>query len=185
MPNTGLHQCAALCDRSRLPSPRNDTPHPHHGSSRPLIAHCGLGHTGWPCGESLSSGKMLCRSVFAAVRGRLMLFVCVCVCLSVHITLGCGEGLSSAHPAALQPDRLLCYGKPLITPSRREYMPCIFFGTLTSALRWQQTWCAEILSALAWAQVGLACGQTHIPLSMGEPLYATPLATPDFHGSNY
>ena len=52
-----------------------------------------------------------------------MLFVCVCVCLTVHITLGCGEGLSSAHPASLQPDRLLCYGKPLITPSRREALP--------------------------------------------------------------
>ena len=70
-------------------------------------------------------------------------------------------GFNSAHPSALQSDWSLRYGKPLVTPSAppppREYLPCIFISSPTSALPWQQTWSAQILSALAWAQVGLAC----------------------------
>ena len=51
----------------------------------------------------------------------------------------------------------LC-GKPLITPCRAapEYLPWIFISSLTGALPWQTTWAAQILSALAWAQVALA-----------------------------
>ena len=81
-----------------------------------------------------------------------------------HYDRGAGEGLSSVHPTALQPDWSLCYGKPLITPSRapQEYLPCIFVSSLTSALPWQQTWSAQILSALVWAQVGLACDYTRM-----------------------
>ena len=65
---------------------------------------------------------------------------------------------------ALQPNWSLRYGKPLITPSRapREYLPCIFISSLTSALPWQQTWSAQILSALAWAQVGLTSDYTRM-----------------------
>ena len=37
-----------------------------------------------------------------------------------------------------------------------EYVPCIFIRSLTGALPWQTTWAAQILSALAWAQVALA-----------------------------
>ena len=90
--------------------------------------------------------------------------VCTGACLGLNMTVGGGEGLGSAHPSALQSDWSLRYGKPLVTPSRapQEYLPCIFISSLTSALPWQQPWSAQILSTLAWAQVGLACDYTRV-----------------------
>ena len=68
--------------------------------------------------------------------------VCVCVCVC---ELGTWE---------------LRYGAPLISPTRapREYLPCILISSLTGTLPWQQTWAAQILSALAWAQLAMLSG---------------------------
>ena len=70
-----------------------------------------------------------------------------------------GVGLSTTHPSALKDDWSLRYGKPLISPSRAapEYLACIFTSSLTAALPWLHSWGSQILSALAWAQVALAC----------------------------
>jgi hypothetical protein len=78
--------------------------------------------------------------------------------LGICMTVGGGVGLSSAHPSAIKPGWSLHYGKPLTTPGRasQEYLSCIFTSSLTAALPWQHSWSAQILSALAWAQVALA-----------------------------
>ena len=91
--------------------------------------------------------------------------VCEGACLSntvralgISMTVGGGVGIRSAHPLALTNTWALRHGKPLITPCRAapEYLPCIFSSSLTGALPWQTTWAAQILAALAWAQVALA-----------------------------
>ena len=48
--------------------------------------------------------------------------------LGISMTVGAGVGLSSTHPSALKQDWDLCFGKPLMTPSRAapEYLSCIF-----------------------------------------------------------
>ena len=71
---------------------------------------------------------------------------------------GGSVGISSTHPSALKPDWSFRYGKPLISPGRAalECLSCIFTSSLTAALPWQQSWSAQILSALAWAQVARA-----------------------------
>ena len=76
------------------------------------------------------------------------------------MTVRGGVGLSSTHPASLQADWSLQYGKPLIISGRggggADYLSCIFISSLMGARPWQYTWSAQILSVLAWAQVGLA-----------------------------
>ena len=71
------------------------------------------------------------------------------------MTVGGGVGLSTTHASALQDTWALRYGKPLVTPrcASPEYLCCIFTGSLTAALPWQHSWAAQIISALAWAQV--------------------------------
>ena len=78
--------------------------------------------------------------------------------LGISMTVGGGVGTSSAHPSSLTDTWALRHGKPLITPCRAapKYLPCIFISSLTGALPWQTTWAAQILSALAWAQVALS-----------------------------
>ena len=80
------------------------------------------------------------------------------------MTSGGGVGTSSAHPLALQQDWSLRHGKPLSIPRHAtlEYVPCIFTSSLTGALPWQGTWAAQVLSALAWAQVALASDYGHM-----------------------
>ena len=58
--------------------------------------------------------------------------------LGISMTVGAGVGLSSTHPSALKQDWDLCFGKPLMTPSRAapEYLSCIFMSSLTSAQPW-------------------------------------------------
>ena len=79
--------------------------------------------------------------------------------LGISMTVGSGIGLSSTHPSALTNGWGLHFGKPLITPSRAapECLACIFTSSLTAALPWFHSWGAQILSALSWVQVALAC----------------------------
>ena len=84
--------------------------------------------------------------------------------LGISMTVGSGVGLSSTHPSTLKNDWSLHFGKPLITPSRAapEYLACIFTSNLTAALPWFHSWGAQILSALSWVQVTLACDYKHM-----------------------
>ena len=79
--------------------------------------------------------------------------------LGISMTVGAGVGLSSTHPFALKQDWDLRFGKPLMTPSRAapKYLSYIFMSSLTSAQPWLHSWSAQILSALSWVQVALAC----------------------------
>jgi hypothetical protein len=80
--------------------------------------------------------------------------------LGVHMTVGGGHCCAVTHPSALTDTWELRYGAPLISPTRapREYLPCILISSLTGTLPWQQTWAAQILSALAWAQLAMLSG---------------------------
>ena len=80
--------------------------------------------------------------------------------LGVHMTVGGGHCCAVTHPSALTDTWGLRYGAPLISPTRarREYLPCILISSLTGTLPWQQTWAAQILSALAWAQLAMLSG---------------------------
>ena len=55
---------------------------------------------------------------------------------------------------------------PLITPGPAlppcSYLCCILISSLTAALPWQKTWAAQIMSVLAWAQVGMASAYPHM-----------------------
>ena len=102
--------------------------------------------------------------------------------LGISMTVGGGVGIGSAHPSALADGWSLRYGKPLITPSRAapEYLACSFTSCLTTALPWQYSWFAQILSALAWAQVALSSDYNHMTVmramhkSMRCVYYASP-----------
>ena len=94
-------------------------------------------------GDPTCKGKCLARTVRA---------------LGISMTVGGGTALGSTHPAALAADWSLRHGMPLITPGRapRSYLSCILISSLTAALPWQKTWAAQIMSAPAWAQLGMA-----------------------------
>ena len=93
--------------------------------------------------DCLDSGQAVCtgRCLSNTVRA-----------LGISMTVGVGAGLGSTHPAALNADRSLRHGMPLITPSRapHPYLPCILISSPTAALPWQHKWAAHIMSALAW-----------------------------------
>ena len=78
--------------------------------------------------------------------------------LGISMTVGVGTALGSTHLSALTGDWSLRHGMPLITPGRapRSYLPCILISSLAAALPWQRTCAAQIMSALAWAQPGMA-----------------------------
>ena len=77
--------------------------------------------------------------------------------LGVHMTVEGGQSCTLTHPSALTDTWDLRYGAPLISPTHapKEYLPCILISSLTGTLPWQETWAAQILSALSWAELAM------------------------------
>ena len=86
--------------------------------------------------------------------------------LGVHMTVGGGQSCTVTHPSALTNTWDLQYGAPLINPTRapKEYLPCILISSLTGTLPWQETWAAQILSTLSWAQLAMLSGYKRITM---------------------
>ena len=76
------------------------------------------------------------------------------------MTVGGGQSCTVAHPSALTDTWDLRYGAPLISPTRapKEYLLCILISSLTGTLPLQETWAAQVLSALSWAQLAMLSG---------------------------
>ena len=91
-----------------------------------------------------------CRSVLACLSASIR-------ALEVNIAVGTGCGLACHNLSALQRNWALRHGNPLITPRKapREYLIGIFTSSLVGTMMRQQSWSSQILSALAWAQVGM------------------------------
>ena len=100
----------------------------------------------------------------------------------MSMTVGEGVGLSTTHPSTLKEHWSLRYGKPLIPPSHAtpEYLAYIFTISLTAVLPWLHNWGSQILSALAWAQVALACNYARMTVmsAMRKPVRRVYSASP-------
>ena len=77
--------------------------------------------------------------------------------LGISMAVGGGVGIGSAHPSALADSWSLRYGfSDHPSMAAPKYLAYIFTSGLTAPLPWQYSCSAQILFALAWAQVALS-----------------------------